>query len=327
LPREGASYRLRFHDVVLDESGPTLDTGDPESVGAGAWRSDRERFVTGGGNGFVRIWSPDTGKIVKERKLGRSLITDLEYSHDGDRLLVSERSGLVRMVESATLLPLGVPVDLHGDACCVTAGPRPGTAFVFSDPSNGRDNPALAPHTQWNLVDLESAKVVRSRLLGLDVVHAAVSPDGNLVAAVGVRGEMWLLDAQTGRPVSPPVDGHNADASWVRYSEDGARIATTATDGTVSLWNGLTGDLLGSVGLVDRVPLVADFLYGDEQLLIASYTGDVYRWDTSRYWAVSFACRLAGRRLTREEWQVYLGDRPYRPDCPVAPGALQDPIF
>ena len=320
-------YRLRFHDVVTDESGQTLDAGLSESIGAGAWRSDRERFATGGGNGVVRVWRPDTGKILEERKVGRSLITSLEYSHDGKRLVASETSGLVRVVDSETLLPLGTPVDLQGDACCITAGAERGVVFAFSDPSDGRENPALPPHTQWNLIDLNSGRVIRSRRLGLDVRDADVSPNGNLVAATGTGGAMLLLDARSGRPVRRPVDGHDADASGVRYSEDGANIATTATDGTVSLWDGQTGDLLQTVGLVDRVPLVAEFLYGDEQLLIASYSGDVYRWDTSRYWAISFACRLAGRRLTREEWQEYLGDRPYRPDCPVGPSGLQDPIF
>jgi len=147
------------------------------------------------------------------------------------------------------------------------------------------------------------------------------------VAAAGVGGEMWLLDARTGQSVSPPVDGHDADAVWVTYSDDGALVATTATDGTVSLWDGRRGELLGTVAPADRVPLVAEFLYGDEQLLLASDSGGIYRWDTSEYWAMSFACRLAGRTMTRAEWREFLGDRPYRPRCPVAPSVLVEPIF
>jgi WD40 repeat protein len=38
------------------------------------------------------------------------------------------------------------------------------------------------------------------------------------------------------------------------------------------------------------------------------------------------ACRAAGRNLTAEEWQRYLGDRPYErtcPDLPVHPSAVE----
>jgi hypothetical protein len=38
------------------------------------------------------------------------------------------------------------------------------------------------------------------------------------------------------------------------------------------------------------------------------------------------ACRAAGRNLTLEEWQRYLGDRPYEltcPDLPPHPSAVE----
>ena len=44
--------------------------------------------------------------------------------------------------------------------------------------------------------------------------------------------------------------------------------------------------------------------------------------NTARLWdlfldeQVELACRAAGRNLTIEEWQQYMGDKPYRETCP-----------
>ena len=53
-------------------------------------------------------------------------------------------------------------------------------------------------------------------------------------------------------------------------------------------------------------------------MAIASYDGRVYRWQTDRDRTVDFACRMAGRDLTHEEWQQLLPAQPYRSVCPDA---------
>ena len=63
----------------------------------------------------------------------------------------------------------------------------------------------------------------------------------------------------------------------------------------------------------------ADDPVGDSHdVAIASYDGRVYRWQTDRDRAVDFACRMAGRDLTHEEWQQLLPAQPYRSVCPDA---------
>ncbi len=51
-------------------------------------------------------------------------------------------------------------------------------------------------------------------------------------------------------------------------------------------------------------------------LVADEYEGAVYRWDTRPQYAVEFACRLAGRDLTKAEWAEQFGDRTFQETCP-----------
>jgi hypothetical protein len=49
---------------------------------------------------------------------------------------------------------------------------------------------------------------------------------------------------------------------------------------------------------------------------IASHDGHVYRWKTDPDRALGFACQMAGRNLTEDEWAQFLPAQPYREVCP-----------
>ena len=106
---------------------------------------------------------------------------------------------------------------------------------------------------------------------------------------------------------------------WLSYSDDGELLVSGSEDGGVSLWDAATLDLLGTVHPPQRgdpVPSGAEFIGDSHDVVIASYDGTIYRWDTDLDRAIDFACRMAGRDLTEEEWQQYLPVQPYRPVCP-----------
>ena len=63
----------------------------------------------------------------------------------------------------------------------------------------------------------------------------------------------------------------------------------------------------------------SEFLPGGRTLLIAPEFGHaVYLWDPSTQRALDFACRMAGRDLTRTEWTDNFPDQPYRETCPAS---------
>jgi len=67
-------------------------------------------------------------------------------------------------------------------------------------------------------------------------------------------------------------------------------------------------------------PLFAtsQFLADGRSVVIADeYAGSVYRWDPRPDYAIEFACRLAGRDLTKAEWAEQFGDRTFHETCPT----------
>ena len=106
---------------------------------------------------------------------------------------------------------------------------------------------------------------------------------------------------------------------WLNYSDDGELLVSGAADGGVSLWDATTLDLLGTVyppHQGDPVPAGAQFIGDTHDVAIASYDGRVYRWETDLDRAIDFACQMAGRNLTEEEWEEFLPEQPYREVCP-----------
>ena len=97
------------------------------------------------------------------------------------------------------------------------------------------------------------------------------------------------------------------------FSQDGSLFASSSDSGELSYWDARAGSLLGSVALDERG--TPAFSADNSSLMLAGVDGSVFTWNLDpRAWRAT-ACRLAGRELTRAEWQSYLGDRPYERVC------------
>jgi hypothetical protein len=57
----------------------------------------------------------------------------------------------------------------------------------------------------------------------------------------------------------------------------------------------------------------------DRELLISASSDSVRAWSMSLDSLLSQACAFTRRNLTYEEWQVYMGEEPYRATCAQYP--------
>jgi WD40 repeat protein len=114
------------------------------------------------------------------------------------------------------------------------------------------------------------------------------------------------------------VVGHDGVALYIAFAPDGKTFVSGGTDGAISLFDGRTGALLATVhpgqAGKDASPV---FLHDGHTVLIGSLDNGAYSWDTRPAAWIAFACRVAGRNLTKAEWRSAFGDEPYRATCPT----------
>jgi WD40 repeat protein len=148
--------------------------------------------------------------------------------------------------------------------------------------------------------------------------HLSFSPDGRQIAVAG-EGGLTVIDTDAWRAAPAPAP-LTADVLQVEWFPDGRTVAVAGSDRTVYLYDVDQGHVralplptarTGSApdGAVHVLPGISDELV----VLGGSQPGRRYPLDPGIW--TDFACAVAGRDLTEEEWTRYLPGREHRPTC------------
>jgi WD40 repeat protein/class 3 adenylate cyclase len=212
------------------------------------------------------VWDPTTGELLFEFELLGEL-TGIDWSQDGDHLLVTDDDGAVSVfdatgketltaggygVETGVVSPDGrliatsgrgrSPVEAsvtlwdagHGGVVKEIRTPGGQGALAF-DPSGA--SLATARFDGFvDVLDVESGK----RLLHFPANEGAVnsvaySPGGETIATGGDDGTVRLFDADNGKQLLI-LRGHRYLVSGISFSPDGTRLASASPDGVVRVW-------------------------------------------------------------------------------------------
>jgi WD40 repeat protein/DNA-binding SARP family transcriptional activator len=142
------------------------------------------------------------------------------------------------------------------------------------------------------------------------------SPDGRLLVFGDVHGRVWLYDTHTWTPRGSPLVAHTGAVATVSFSPDGRTLATTSDDGTTRLWEIPSGRPIGTAlpGPAQHY-VAAAFVDGGTHLVTLDDNGHGNLWDIQPQSWARRACHIAGRTLTRTEWNAALSERTYAPAC------------
>ena len=145
-----------------------------------------------------------------------------------------------------------------------------------------RDVAAISPDggTVFTSRPLKAFDVRTGRRLYATSHHAYVmdlSPDGRTLA-IDDGPDVLVVDASTGR-VRRTLYGHHDDLVGVRFSTDGALLATSGADGIGMVWDAATGELRERLSLGETNVRGLAFSSDDQMLYAAGYDQAIRRWD------------------------------------------------
>ena len=272
LTRNAAEQVLRFHQSAVNAVALTPDG----------------HIVTGGADGKIALWLP--GSSAPEKVLDGHVapVVSLAVSPDGALLASASwdrtirlwplKGGEPRLLEDHQQNVNGVAFTPDGKALVSAAydltlriwplDGGPPTVVTLPTPLNAlaiaRDGEIVAGGADGRVFFLSTAGEQRGELDSgqTPIVAVAVSGDGSLIAAAGIRGSVAIIDRGT-RKILRTLVGPGLPVWSATFLPDNRTLLTGGTDRTIRRWDAVTGDHIGQVALAGADdPLAA---YGDDR--------------------------------------------------------------
>lgn len=330
--RSAVLYDSTTFDEVLRLESPSPLSPSGTFVG-GSW------FVTVAQDGAAAVWSIHssprpiaelTGHVGPVTGLAASSAGEVVYTVSSDGLLLAwdlvGNRRLVRLTapRAPTRQPRpdwrqtddGLEIYAPGSDLPVRA-PVPFTGSVramFSTP-DWRWAAVLTSDRTVAVVDFSQSVITGSLRVPWTPVWASFSPDASRLVVTGADGQVGVVRVDSVEWLAPPLYAHRGEADAAEWAADGSLFATSAADGRIGLWDGPTGAFLGAIdaGLGDDDGSVR---FDGTDVVVDAHGTETFRFDTRVAGWIAFACRVAGRNLTAEEWAATFGDEGYRETCP-----------
>jgi WD40 repeat protein/DNA-binding SARP family transcriptional activator len=264
--------------------------------------------VAVGDDAFAALVDADSGRVIRRLRGHHGDVKLPGISADGRLLTTGDTEGVVRFWS----LPDGAGLGML----------RFGREIFSSQ---------LSPDGRWlsvslvdagldagnvELWDVRTRRRVRSLRFAEHPGTTRFSPDSRMLAIGNRNGRTRVWSTQSWRPVTRSLEGDAGGIQAAEISPDGRTVVTGNEAGAVRLWDIETQQSVGAPlpGAAGE-PVVPSFTADGTGLIAAYATGDAYRWDIRPDSLVRHACQVAGRRLTRAEWQEFLPTRDYAPAC------------
>jgi WD40 repeat protein len=254
--------------------------------------------------GRVQWWDLRTLKPLGEPVLAHAYgVTSVAYSSDGRWMVTGGFDPIVHLWDARRRTPRNT-LNIRA-AADLSLNPQ-GTLLAVTHADR-----TFAGGLE--LVSVPELEVVRHVRAPIGTV-GRFTPDGRSLVYGDRDGRVWIYDTRTWRPRGGPIS-LTTPIRTADISPDGRTLATTAVDNTVALWDLASHRAIGSDPPRAAGELVgAGFIDGGRQLAVLHDRGG-FAWDLRPGTWERHACAVAGRTLTRAEWDEVLPDRPYAPAC------------
>jgi WD40 repeat protein/DNA-binding SARP family transcriptional activator len=298
---------VQLLDTSTLEPRAVLEAFDDPAL-ATDFSPDGRLLAVAADKGGLGLWDARTLTSVRRLKGLRGWIQAVAFSPDGRLVAAGDNSGNNRRLLIWDV-GSGRQTRLESDF--------PPSQLTFSP--DGRLLAGAGRERGVEVRDVASGRLVGKPQLDEMARSVTFSPDGKLLFVGLYNGTGTFLSTEDWKPAGPGIRGHGQRILNARFTPDGQTLATSSADGTVQLWDVASRRLIGAPLVVQRNDFVASILSRDGSYLYALPTGtEGMRLALAPHLWRDLACAIAGRELTRREWDEVLPDRQYREVCAPA---------
>ncbi|EXA31288.1 hypothetical protein FOVG_17412 [Fusarium oxysporum f. sp. pisi HDV247] len=234
---------VKIWDAATGEYLRTLK-GHYLAVRSVTFSDDATWLASGSSDKTIKIWDPATGGCLRTLKGHNGFIDSVAFSDDATRVASGSHDGTVKIWDAVTGEYLRAPLGhndyvgsivLSSDATRVASGSKDHTVKIW-DTMTGQCLRTLKGHNGF-------------------VSSVAFSDDATWAVSGSSDGTVKIWDAATGQCLRTLEDNYTSAGSVtlsdyddsinsVALSDNATRLASGSSDGTVKIWDTMTGECL-----------------------------------------------------------------------------------
>ena len=275
-------------------------------------------LLTGGTNRTVTFWELSTDRVTRTLRFAEP-VWWTAVSPDAKLLAVltqaaDSTTSHIQVLDIATGRVLQKHPVPHATPLNASIPGNAGLQFS----RDGRELAALGCCSSGSTVvawDTHTGAQLFERTAGVEANAIDLAPDSRLLGVGTADGKVLLLDARTGRQNGAAIQVAAGHVSSYQFSPDGSMFAVGAWDGTASIWDLRSLKRLGTP-FPPYPGAIPGVIFEPNGRLLIIPLANAFEWPTDVATWERFACRVAGRDLTPQEWHGVLPSRAYEPVCP-----------
>lgn len=307
--------------IDVETGGPVRELVHDAHVTAVAFGKDSTRVATGGADGEVVVWNPQSGEVIHRLEDDPDGVTKVQFGADGATLSTTTYKG-----ESSVWQLAAQPKPVR---LVETSAARAHHEYA-PDPGQGSGGHVLSrgyspDGARFATGDVEGITILWDAATGA-ILHRLVghpdgvqsitfSPDGRWLATGGRDDVAVLWEVETGQLLRR-FAGHRGVIGGIAFNPDASLLATASEDGTAILWDIATGRVVHQFGgLGETIFEQVAFSPDGKRLLTSAEDRGLIVWNVDLESLADVACRILDPGVDEATWRRAAPERSYPVSC------------